>query len=158
MQTERNLVDYCLEYIFTCTWTVTEAILGPCPQGFRVNTYVTQGEVTGPKVQGTIRPGDGNWATLHSNGVISVDYRLTFETHDGALIGAACIGRVDVGEDAAEKSARGEALPRFRALRWGIHCHTAHPSYLWLNRVHCLGIGQFDSQHDELTVDVYMAL
>jgi hypothetical protein len=157
MSVERTLLDYRLEHIFSCTWLITEVAIGPCPQGYRVNAYVTgtEGEISGPKVHGKVRPMDSNWATLHPNGVISIDYRLTFETDDGALICATCMGRNDIGEDASEKLSRGEALPRFRPLRWAVHCHTAHPNYLWLNRVHCVGIGQYDSQQHEMTLDVY---
>ena len=155
MPSERTLLDYHLDHIFTLYWIVDEVRIGQCPQGYRVNGYISDGKVSGPKVNGKIRPVDGNWAHMRSDAVIVVDYRVTIETEDGALICAACKGIADPGEDALQKLPRGEPLARFRPLRWGVQSHTADPSYLWLNRVYGLGIGQYDSQTHELTVDVY---
>ena len=148
-------LPYHLEPLFACTWAVTEESLGPCPEGVRVNAYVTGGVVDGPRLRGTVRPVDGNWATLYPNGVVSVDYRLSLESHDGALINALSTGVVDLGEDALEKFSRGEALARLRPMRLGMHFHTSHPDYVWLNRLHCLGVAQFDAETHELTCDVY---
>lgn len=148
-------LPYHLEPLFACTWTVTEEVIGLCPQGLRVNAYVTGGEVSGPRLRGTVRPVDGNWATLLSNGVVHPDYRLTFQTDDGALVGVTATGVGDFGEDAHQKAARGEALERLRPLRLGVHFHTAHPDYLWLNRVLGLGICQYDSQQHAFSLDAY---
>lgn len=40
-------------------------------------------------------------------------------------------------------------------MRLGMHFHTAHPDYGWLNRLHCLGVTQFGAERRELTCDVY---
>lgn len=155
MSAERNLLDYRLEHIFSFTMKVDDQLIGPCPQGLRANAYILEGEVSGPKIRGKIRPMDGNWANLRPDGVAQIDYRLTFDTEDGAVICMTWTGVSDFGEDAYEKFSRREPLSRYRAHRVGLHCHTAHPNYLWLNRVHCLGIGQFDSQQHEVVYDVY---
>jgi hypothetical protein len=32
---------------------------------------------------------------------------------------------------------------------------TSHPDYLWLNRLHCLGIGQAYLERAEVAYDIY---
>jgi hypothetical protein len=153
-----RLLDYAIEHLFSYTIGIaTLESVGFCPEGLRTNAYSTGGEVTGPKLRGKVRPVGGNWPVLRHDGVAQIDYRLTLETEDGALIYVTCIGVSDFGEDAYQKVARGEAgqLARYRDHRTGVQCHTSHPAYMWLNRVHCLGIGRFDSQEMTVRYDIY---
>jgi len=47
------MIEYRLEHIMSYTATLTEPeVIGPLPEGLRVNFYVTGGEVVGPKVSG----------------------------------------------------------------------------------------------------------
>ena len=158
MAFDDHLLDYTIEYLFSYTIGIAALeSVGFCPEGLRTNAYSTGGVVVGPKVRGTVRPVGGNWPVLRHDGVALIDYRLTLETDDGALIYLTCVGVSDFGEDAYQKVARGEAgqLARYRDHRAGVQCHTAHPDYIWLNRVHCLGIGQFDSQAMTVCYDIY---
>jgi hypothetical protein len=150
------MFDYSLEHIFSYTATLQNPpeVIGPVPEGIRVNFYFTGGEVSGPKVQGRFRPAGGDWFTLHTDGVGILDARMTIETHDGAFIYIAYTGVGDLGEDGYQKFLRGE-LPRTLQLRSVPRCHTAHPNYLWLNRVQCLSIGEVDLERFVLSYDVY---
>jgi Protein of unknown function (DUF3237) len=53
--------DYRLEYIFSYTAQVRlpPEVIGPTPDGIRVNFYVTGGEVDGPKLKGKLAPVGG---------------------------------------------------------------------------------------------------
>ena len=45
--------------------------------------------------------------------------------------------------------------PALLSIRMVPRYHTAHPEYLWLNRIQCLGIGQADMGRLEVRYDVY---
>ena len=61
----------------------------------------------------------------------------------------------DVGEGAYEKVLQGE----FPAASGVIHTapvfQTSHPSYQWLHRVQCLGVGQSFLERMEVAYDIY---
>ena len=63
-------------------------------------------------------------------------------------------GVADLGEDGYQKFLR-QDLPPFIPLRIVPRYHTAHPDYLWLNRIQGLGIGQADMARLEARYDVY---
>jgi hypothetical protein len=93
--------DYKLEHICSYTGTLGSPpeIIGPVPEGIRVDFYSTGGEITGPNIRGKVCPVGGDWVTVRKDGVAYLDVRTTFETHDGALILVTYQGVVDFGED-----------------------------------------------------------
>ena len=60
----------------------------------------------------------------------------------------------DLGADGYERFLMGE-LPPTVALRGSARFLSAHPEYVWLNRLQCLAIGEFDSEHTRAGWDVY---
>jgi Protein of unknown function (DUF3237) len=109
---------YSLEHI--CSYSARlqnpPEVIGPGPEGIRVNFYVTSGELTGPKIRGILRPVGGDWFTIRTDGIGFLDVRATIETHDHALIFVAYTGVGDLGEDGYHKFlqgalARGAAFP-----------------------------------------------
>jgi hypothetical protein len=76
------MIDYKLEHILSYTGELANPpeIIGPVPEGTRVNFYASGGEVTGPKVRGKVRPVGGDWMTVRKDGVAILDVRATFET------------------------------------------------------------------------------
>ena len=150
------MFDYKLEHI--CSYTASLAspleVIGPVPEGIKVNAYVTGGEVTGPKVRGKVRPVGADWFTIRRDGVGIVDVRATIETHDGALILVTYPGTIDAGEDGYDKFLRGELPPVLR-IRTSPRFFTSHPNYLWLNHLHCLGVGQAGVPASTVSYDVY---
>jgi hypothetical protein len=155
VELKRNTLQYNLKHIFSLNLNLTELeVIGVLPEGLRVNVYVTGGKAGGSKVKGTVLPEGGNWTVLDTSGMMSIDYHLTLETHDGALIYVTCAGLSDCGEDGYQKYFEGE-LPPIHPHRTSIKCRTAHPDYLWLNRLHCIGIGQGDAKRLEVIYDVY---
>ena len=130
-------------------------VIGPVPEGARANFYVSGGEATGPKVHGKIHPVGGDWLTVRTDGVGILDVRATFETRDeGALIYLSYTGVGDLGEDGYERFLRGE-LPASVPLRVAQRYVTAHPDYLWINRLQCLGVGEVYPQRLEVGYGVY---
>ena len=150
------MIDYKLEHI--CSYTATLAsppeVIGPVAEGIRANFYVTGGEITGPKIRGKVRPVGADWLTVRRDGMAILDVRATFETHDGALVLAMYPGVIDLGESGYDNFARGEIPPRPQ-IRTSPRFYTSHPEYLWLNRLHCLGIGELHTAANEVSYDVY---
>ena len=87
------MFDYRLEHIMSYNAKLGEPeLIGPGPEGLRVNVYVTEGQVTGPRVSGKLRPVGGDWLTIRRDGIGILDVRVTIETNDKALIYAAYSG------------------------------------------------------------------
>src|SRR5213595_3323850 len=86
-------------------WATLSApeVIGPLAEGLRVNVYVTDGEVSGPKMRGRLRPVGGDWLWLRSDGIGLLDVRATFELEDGALIYTTYGGVADLGPDGYER-------------------------------------------------------
>jgi len=150
------MIDYKLEHVLSYSGTLASPpeIIGPLPEGIRVNFYSTGGEITGPRVRGVLRPVGGDWMLVRNDGVGLLDVRTTFELHDGALILVTYSGLVDLGVDGYEKFLRGE-LPSTVHLRTTPRFQTSHPDYLWLNRLHCLGVGEYRAATNIAHYDVY---
>lgn len=151
-----NTIAYTLEHIFSYRGMLANPpeVVGPVPEGIRVNFYSTGGEIYGPKVSGKVRNVGGDWFTVRRDGVAVVDVRTTFETHDGALILVTYSGMIDLGESGYDRFLRGE-VPSEADIRISPRFTTSHPDYVWLNRLHCLGIGKYTAASNAATYDVY---
>ena len=149
------MFDYRLDHLFSYRVTLSPPeVIGPVPEGIRVNIHITGGEVDGPKARGKIRPRGVDWMTIRRDGVAILDVRITIETHDGALIFAPYSGVGDLGENGYEQFLQG-APPQTVPLRIVPRFLTAHPEYQWLNRLQCLGIGEVNLQQLEVNYDLY---
>lgn len=148
--------DYKLQHI--CSYTGRLAappeVIGPAPEGIRVNFYSSGGEFSGPRLNGKVRAVGGDWVTVRTDGIAYLDVRTTFEADDGALILVTYLGTIDFGEDGYGKFLRGE-LPPVARLRTSPRFVTSHPEYAWLNRLFCLGIGEYRAADNEAKYDVY---
>ncbi len=99
------MFEYRLEHILSFTARLGgREIIGPVPEGLRVNAQVTGGEVTGPKVAGKLRALSGDWVTVRRDGIAILDVRTTIETNDGAPIYVTYSGTSDRGEDGSRPS------------------------------------------------------
>jgi len=150
-----HLANPDLEYV--CSYWATLAapeVVGPVPEGIRINFYVTAGEVSGPKMRGRLRTVGGDWLILRSDGVGVLDVRATMELDDGALIYTTYGGVVDLGPDGYNQFLKGILPPR-PELRIAPRYHTSHRDYLWLNRLQCVGVGVLDVSQSKVSYDVY---
>lgn len=148
-----------LDHILSMTAKLGEReLIGAVPEGLRINVHVTGGDVAGPKISGKIRSGGGDWLTVRRDGIAVLDVRLTIETNHGALIYLTYSGSADWGEDGYEGALRGDPVAAGRRLRISPKFLTSHPDYVWLNRLHCLGVGQAFRERGEVSYDVYAVL
>ncbi|WP_249219232.1 DUF3237 domain-containing protein [Loktanella sp. SALINAS62] len=59
---------------------------GPAPHGERLHIAIIGGQVRGPRLTGTIRPGGSDWPVIGPDGNSRIDARYTIEADDGTLI------------------------------------------------------------------------
>lgn len=150
------MIDYSMEHLFSFNATLDPPeVIGPTPEGLRLNVYVTGGSVSGPKLNGKLRPVGADWLTIRLDGVAILDVRATIEADDGALIYVTYSGIMDLGEDGYDKMLNGEPVPSGVAIRISPFCRTSDAKYLWMNRTHCIGIGQAFIERGEVIYDVY---
>lgn len=123
------MLDYSLEHI--CSYTATlgpPELIGEAAEGIRVIFYSTGGEVSGPRLTGTVRQVGGDWMTVRRDGVALMDVRTTIETHEGALILITYSGIVDLGDGGYERFRKGD-IPATAKLRTAPRFTTGHPQF-----------------------------
>ncbi|RMF24760.1 MAG: DUF3237 domain-containing protein [Deltaproteobacteria bacterium] len=127
-------------------------IIGPVPEGVRMNLYVTGGWFRGERISGKVLPVGGDWLTLRADGVGQLDVRATVETDDGALVYTWYSGLLYLGEEQRRALERGE-MPGgpFRLVTAPMY-RTADSRYAWLNQVMAVGRGWSDGSTVEYRV------
>ena len=80
--------------------------LGPAGEGRRVLYPIRGGTVSGPHLNGRVRPGGGDWATARPDRTTRVWARYTLELDDGTVIGVTNAGTVRDDPDGGIRSAR----------------------------------------------------
>lgn len=124
-----DLAPPLLKYEYLCTADAeleTGQPVGKTPQGTRNIVYVKSGVVKGPRIQGRVLPGGGDWYLTRPDGIGEVDVRATIETDDGALIYTHYRGIID------SKTGYFRTTPRYE---------TASEKYAWLNNIVAVGVG-----------------
>ncbi len=150
-------LPYRLEHLtsYNVTLELPPEVIGPVPEGIRVNVYLTGGKASGPKLNGQIRPVGGDWLIIRTDGVGVLDIRATLESDDGALIYAAYSGIVDLGQDGYQRFLNGELPPDGTPYCVVPRFTTADSRYQWLNRLQCVSIGEMNLSNSEVRYDVY---
>jgi hypothetical protein len=145
-----------LEHVFSYCATLHTPfeVLGETPDGLRINAYLSGGEVRGPRMRGRVRPVGADWLTVRPDGTGVLDVRATIESDDGALVYLAYGGIIDLGEDGLARMLAGNP-PARAPIRAAPRFLTAHPDYVWLNRLQCVNIGEADFAAATVYYDVY---
>jgi len=127
---------------------------GPAPDGLHITFYIASGEIHGPKINAKIRGEAGDWMLVRRDGVGVADVRITYETDDGALLLSRYYGIFRP----RSRRIRARAAQRVRssaALVVVPQFVTAHPNWLWLNRLQCLGVGRVTMADLRVRFDLY---
>jgi Protein of unknown function (DUF3237) len=98
------------------------------PLGTRILAQVTGGTFEGPRMKGTVSGPAGDWVTVGSGGVMSLDVRLCLLTDDGAAIYCSYRGLLANVDGVM----RAKGAPLFE---------TGDERYAWLNTVQAIGLG-----------------
>jgi Protein of unknown function (DUF3237) len=99
-------------------------------------------------------PVGGDWLTIRRDGVGVLDVRATIQADNGGLIYGSFLGNIDLGEKGYDEFLRGNGPKSGAPIRTSPRFLTSNADYLWLNRVHCLGIGQALLDRSEVACDV----
>jgi hypothetical protein len=114
---------------------------GDTPAGFVINWPPVSGTFDGPALHSKVIPGGKHQTIIRTDGIGILSVSVTVETHDHAAITLSYMATVDFGADwAAWLPLR--KPPASLPVRSQILLLTADPKYRWLNRLHCLGVGE----------------
>lgn len=129
-------------------------LVGPTPNGLRINWHVIEGNFVGADFQARILPGATDWMRILPNGIGFVDVKATFGTNDGSIIYGTYSGVFDLGPEGFKKALDNDPDPNPPVVVTPIY-ETAAPKLAWLNRLQCIGVGRVDMQALEVSFDVY---
>jgi hypothetical protein len=132
----------------------TPEIIGVTPEGLKADFFLIGGSVSGPKLNAKVLPEGGDWMTLRPDGIGVLGVRATLETPEGGLIYASYSGVFELGEDGYQNFLNKKWPPQ-PLLRTAPKFLTAHPNYLWLNRLQCIGIGHVNMAELVVNYDLY---
>ncbi|WP_431984027.1 DUF3237 domain-containing protein [Streptomyces qinglanensis] len=121
--------------------------VGRGPYGRRVVFGAAGGTFRGPRLNGEVLPGGGDWALFGPDRTMTPDVRLTLRTHDGALLHMSYGGRLVTPP--AVRDALGDPAGRHR-VDPGDYCFRTDPlfetgaeGYAWLDGTVGIGSGRF---------------
>jgi hypothetical protein len=118
---------------------------GRGPLGRRILFGAASGKFQGPRLQGDVLAGGGDWALFRADGVMSLDVRLTLRTHDGALIQMTYGGRwtapAELRKAMWSRNGGHELDPAGYYFRTNPLFETGSEAYAWLNEVVAVGTG-----------------
>jgi len=118
---------------------------GEGPLGKRVLNAVREGRFHGPRLNGRINPGTGDWM-LTRNGIRVVDARIVLLTDDGAIIHMSYGGRIWFDDSVlpalADANTRHLIDPKRYYFRTSPFFETGSSTYAWLNGVVSVGVGR----------------
>jgi hypothetical protein len=129
-------------------------LFGETPAGFVINWPPLSGTLDGPAFHARVVPGGEHQTVVRPDGIGILSVSVTIETHDRVLIALRYSATVDFGEDwGVWLPVRNwpPALP----VRSQPQMLTSEPRYRWLNRLHCLGIGEVRPREHLYTYDLY---
>ena len=147
---------YGLEFFAALTVNLAAEVVGATAEGYRINFYVEKGHVRGPRIDAVVEPRGGDWMCIRPDGIGAVDIRITYRTHDGAVILERAGGVFDLGPDGYAMVAGGRfegAPPFYAAPTWS----TAHPDWSWLNRKQGVGFGRVVMSKLQVQCDIYIS-
>lgn len=138
------------EFRYLCTYRADlddpQQMIGKAHFGRRMIAVLTGGLLEGERLRGRVLAGGGDWATIDDQETLRLDARVTFETHDGALIFVSYRGVLRPMSKVREFSLRGgPATEEERAqlyFRTAPIFETGDERYAWLNNIVAVGLGE----------------
>ncbi len=144
-----------LTYAFSFAVTLAPAIEQGTVDGKRMRFVpITGGTVYGPRLQGEILPGGGDWQAIGPDGLTELDARYTLKLADGTVVAVTNPGVRAATPEVAARIARGETVPPDSYyFRTSPRFTVAPGKYDWLRRTLFVARGQ--RLPDRVIVDFY---
>ncbi|MFL5824467.1 MAG: DUF3237 domain-containing protein [Solirubrobacteraceae bacterium] len=118
-------------------------VLGRAQYGTRIFYEVLEGRISGPRLQGEVLSGGGDWALVDDDGWTRVDVRGQARSDDGALLYFCYRGLIEPAPAiAAALQSGGETSFEDQYWRASIEVETADPRYRWLTQSVLVGRGR----------------
>jgi len=137
-----------VEHLFDMHVNLSPAQPISTPVGVRMTFVTTGGVIDGPRLQGEVLPGGGDWLLVGGDGAGRVDVRATLKTHDGVLIHYEARGIIKVPADGLSRLAAGEVLPFGETyVRTTPTFETADERYAWLSELVAVGYNVLSPNH-----------
>jgi uncharacterized protein DUF3237 len=142
------MADLVTEFLFEISVTMEPPqVVGATPNGDRRVRLITGGRFAGPKLQGEVLPGGGDWLLLRPDGARSLDVRLTLRTDDGHLIYVVSRGILNMTPETYQRVAAGEEVdPAQYYFRTTPLFETATEKLDWLNRIVAVSHGRMTAK------------
>lgn len=132
-----------LELLYETTMDVEVHDVGPAPGGRRRIVVVKGGRFAGPRLNGEVLPGGGDWVLERADGTRRLDVRITLRADDGHLIYASYGGLFSGAPDVMRRIVAGEPVePSEYYFRVTPLFETGSERYAWLNRIVAIGVGR----------------
>ena len=114
----------------------------PSHVGTRLFLPLKSGTVKGPKLNGIMLPGGGDWLVIRNDGANEIDARFTIQTDDNEIIYTYYRGITMVSPEVQMRIESGEKVdPGQYYYRTTPVFETGAEKYAWLNRIICIGVG-----------------
>jgi hypothetical protein len=125
----------------------------PTPTGIRMTFITRGGTIDGPRLQGEVLPGGGDWLLVGDDSSGRVDVRATLRTHDDVLIHFESAGIIKVPADGLDRLAHGEVLPfEDTYVRTTPRFATTDDRYAWLSEIVAVGYNVLSPNHVDYRV------
>ena len=123
-----------LEPLMTFSTGVETHRIGRTPFGERITYVIKAGRFAGPRLNGRILDGGGDWMLVGDGGLAQLDVRKVLETDDGALIDLRYTGLYRFCPAVTARLAAG-AETAFGETQFQVQAtfQTGDPRYDWLN-------------------------
>ena len=138
-----------LEHLFSYSADIEQPQqgVGAGPFGHRMIARVTGGRVEGPRLNGEVLPGGGDWALIDAQNTLRLDARITLKTDDGALIFASYRGVITpIDPDTVIKVISGTIEAGEVYYRTTPVFETGDERYAWLNTVVSVAVGNLSAE------------
>jgi hypothetical protein len=137
-----------VEHLFDMHVNLEPVHMIPTPTGIRMVFITTGGVIDGPKLNGEVLPGGGDWLLVGSDGTGRVDVRATIRTEHGSLIHYEARGIIKMPTDGLDRLATGETLDFSETyIRTTPRFETSDNRYTWLNEIVALGYNILSPNH-----------
>jgi Protein of unknown function (DUF3237) len=115
---------------------------------------ITGGTVSGPKFEGTVLPGGGDWQTIAPGGLTEVFARYSLKAKDGTVIAITNAGVRTATPEVIEKLAKGEDVdPSLYYFRTSARFDVAKGPHEWMKRT--LFVARGIRKPDHVIIDFY---
>jgi hypothetical protein len=144
-----------LHYAFTIAVTLAAPIEQATVDGRRKRFVpITGGTISGPRFEGIVLPGGGDWQTIGADGLTIVDTRYSLKANDGTVIDIVNPGVRVASPDITARMARGEPVaPDTYYFRTAPRFSVADGKHDWLRRT--VFVGRGIRNPDTVQIDVF---